>query len=94
MVALATLDLRLLGAYLWLNVLNMLNMLNHMAFSVIGPVCSLQYLHFFSTKLVVWGLLVVPSSMDRSDGAKSVLFPSQVPKLQAAQQRERGDLLG
>jgi hypothetical protein len=44
--------------------------------------------------LVVWGLLVVPSSMDRSDGAKSMLFPSQVPKLQAAQQRERGDLLG
>lgn len=39
MFALATLDLRLLGAYLWLN---MLNMLNHMAFSVIGPVCRLQ----------------------------------------------------
>lgn len=34
-------------------------------------------------ELVIWGLLVVPSSMDRSDGAKSVLFPSQVPKLQA-----------
>jgi len=36
----------------------------------------------FLLVLVIWGLLVVPSSMDRSDGAKSVLFPSQVPKLQ------------
>ncbi|CAE7943440.1 unnamed protein product [Symbiodinium necroappetens] len=36
----------------------------------------------FLLALVAWGLLVVPSNMDRSDGAKSVLFPSQVPKLQ------------
>eukprot|EP00931_Biecheleriopsis_adriatica_P120509 TRINITY_DN95638_c0_g1_i1.p1 TRINITY_DN95638_c0_g1~~TRINITY_DN95638_c0_g1_i1.p1 ORF type:complete len:246 (+),score=52.68 TRINITY_DN95638_c0_g1_i1:79-816(+) len=38
------------------------------------------FLLFFGL-LCVWGLLVVPSAMDRSDGAKSVLFPSQVPKL-------------
>eukprot|EP00933_Yihiella_yeosuensis_P071668 TRINITY_DN798_c2_g1_i1.p1 TRINITY_DN798_c2_g1~~TRINITY_DN798_c2_g1_i1.p1 ORF type:complete len:252 (-),score=34.20 TRINITY_DN798_c2_g1_i1:197-898(-) len=31
--------------------------------------------------LLGWGLLAVPSAMDRSDGAKSVLFPSQVPAL-------------
>lgn len=29
--------------------------------------------------------------MDRSDGAKSVLFPSQVPKLQAALQHWGGE---
>lgn len=40
----------------------------------------LPFLGFF-VLLCIWGLAVVPSTMDRSDGAKSVLFPSQVPKL-------------
>eukprot|EP00439_Symbiodinium_sp_Y106_P029221 s3984_g3.t1 len=50
-----------------------------------GEVTSDDVLPFalFLLALVAWGLLVVPSNMDRSDGAKSVLFPSQVPKLQA-----------
>ncbi|CAE7202728.1 unnamed protein product, partial [Symbiodinium sp. CCMP2456] len=50
-----------------------------------GEVTSDDVLPFalFLLALVAWGLLVVPGNMDRSDGAKSVLFPSQVPKLKA-----------
>eukprot|EP00913_Durusdinium_trenchii_P027583 g25872.t1 len=61
-----------------------------------GEITSQDYLPFalFLVVLVIWGLLVVPSSMDRSDGAKSVLFPSQVPKLQAISGAKRlGHLL-
>ncbi|CAE8623569.1 unnamed protein product, partial [Polarella glacialis] len=45
-----------------------------------------DYLPFvlFLVVLIAWGLLVVPTSMDRSDGAKSVLFDSQVPALPMA----------
>ena len=42
-----------------------------------------NWFELIRSELMLWGLLVVPSNMDRSDGAKSVLFPSQVPKLQA-----------